>query len=102
MADQIKHGSQQIVAANSSIDVSALPASGVAAAAYAGGQTSVPSLTVDAKGRVTAASTTNVKMTGIDFGASGNTIVDQTIFVETSAPQSSDGENGDVWYQTIS
>lgn len=102
MADQIKHGSQQIVAANSSIDVSALPDSGVTANAYPGGQTTVPSFAVDTKGRVTSASTTAVKMTGIDFGASGNTIVDQTIFVETSAPQSSDGENGDVWYQTIS
>jgi len=41
-------------------------------------------------------------MTGVDFEASGNTLVDQTIFVETTAPTSSDGENGDVWYQTIS
>jgi hypothetical protein len=41
-------------------------------------------------------------MTGIDFGAASNTLVDQRIFVETSPPSVSDGENGDVWYQTIS
>ena len=41
-------------------------------------------------------------MTGVDFVAAGNTLVDQTIFVNASAPDASDGANGDVWYQTIS
>jgi hypothetical protein len=41
-------------------------------------------------------------MTGVDFEAAGNTLVDQTIFVNTSAPANNAvGANGDVWYQTI-
>ena len=102
MADQIKHEYTEIVDSTSTLQKSALANSGVTAGAYNGSQTQVASLTVDAKGFVTGASTTAVKMTGIDFKQSGNTMVDQTIFVETGAPSSSDGENGDVWYQTIS
>ncbi len=102
MADQIKHATTEIVNSSSVLQKSALADSGVSAAAYTGGQTQVPSLTVDAKGFVTSASTTAVKMTGIDFGAASNTLVDQRIFVETSPPSVSDGQNGDVWYQTIS
>ena len=62
MADQIKHGSTEVVG-----------------------------------------STGKVSDTGlIDKLGSETTVVDQTVFVETTAPDSSDGENGDVWYQTIS
>lgn len=102
MADQIKHNATEIVNSGSVLQKGALADSGVTAATYTGSQTQVPSVTVDAKGFVTSATTTAVKMTGIDFKASGNTMVDQTIFVETSAPSGSDGANGDVWYQTIS
>jgi len=102
MADQIKHSTTEIVSGGSVLQKSALADSPVTAGAYAGGQTQVPSVTVDAKGFVTDASTTAVKMTGIDFGAASNTLIDQRIFVETGAPSPSDGENGDVWYQTIS
>lgn len=101
MADQIKHGSVEVVNAAAKITDSAL-ANIISATSVSGGTTKVPNITVDVKGRVTALSDTTVKMTGIDFCASGNTLVDQTVFVETTAPQSSDGENGDVWYQTIS
>lgn len=97
----IQHGSQVVVASNSTIDTTALADSGVSAQAYSSSNTQVASVTVDAKGRVTAASTTAVKMTGVDFEASGNTLTDQTIFVNTSAPTSGQGANGDVWYQTI-
>ena len=102
MADQIKHSSTEIVNSSSVLQKAALADSPVTAGAYAGGQTQVPSLTVDQKGFVTSASTTAVKMTGIDFGAASNTLIDQRIFVETGAPSASDGQNGDVWYQTIS
>ncbi len=101
MADQIKHGSVEVVNADAKVTDSAL-ANIISATSVSGGTTKVPNITVDVKGRVTALSDTTVKMTGIDFCASGNTLVDQTVFVETTAPQSSDGENGDVWYQTIS
>ena len=101
MADQIKHGTVEVVNAAAKVTDSAL-ANVVAAGTAAGSRTQIPSVTVDVKGRVTAHSSATVKMTGVDFEASGNTLVDQTFFVNTSAPQSSDGENGDVWYQTIS
>lgn len=101
MADQIKHGSVEVVNADAKVTDSAL-ANIISATSVSGGTTKVPNISVDVKGRVTALSDTTVKMTGIDFCASGNTLVDQTVFVETTAPQSSDGENGDVWYQTIS
>ena len=101
MADQIKHGSVEVVNADAKVTDSAL-ANIISATSVSGGTTKVPNISVDVKGRVTALSDTTVKMTGIDFCASGNTLVDQTVFVETTAPQSSDGANGDVWYQTIS
>ena len=95
MADQIKHGTVEVVNADAKVTDSAL-ANIISATSVSGGTTKVPNISVDVKGRVTALSDTTVKMTGIDFCASGNTLVDQTVFVETTAPQSSDGENGDV------
>jgi hypothetical protein len=102
MADKIIHGSTDIVNSSSVLQKAALADSGVTAATYSGGTTSIPSVTVDAKGFVTSASTTTVKMTGVDFLASGNTLTDQTIFVNANAPTGSDGADGDVWYHTIS
>ena len=101
MADQIKHGGVEVVNAAAKITDSAL-ANVISATTVSGNTSKVPNVTADVKGRVTSLSSTTVKMTGVDFEASGNTLVDQTIFVETTAPTSSDGENGDVWYQTIS
>ena len=101
MADQIKHGTTEIVTANSLIASIAL-ANVITAVTIAGNNTSIPNFQVDVKGRVIAASNTTVKMTGVDFEAAGNTLVDQTIFVNTSAPANNAvGANGDVWYQTI-
>jgi len=112
MADQIKHGNQQIVAANSTIDVSALPASGVSAGNFHANNSQVFGITVDAKGRVTnAISNTDVKITGVSFGnayANGDAtssfthLPNQKIYVSSSAPSSdSIGNNGDIWYQTL-
>jgi hypothetical protein len=102
MADQIKHGTVEIVNAASKVVDGAL-ANVITAVTITGNNTSIPNFQVDVKGRVIAASNTTVKMTGIDFEAAGNTLVDQTIFVNTSAPANDAvGANGDVWYQTIS
>ena len=111
MADQIKHGSQQIVAANSSIDVSALPdVSGLSAGDYNNSKTNIVSLSVDAKGRITAATNTANTISGImmaQANSSANTeafehILTQKIYVSTTAPENNSiGANGDIWYQTI-
>ena len=88
MADQIKHGSVEVVNASAKITDSAL-SNVITAVTIAGNTTSIPNFQVDVKGRVIAASNTAVK-------------VDQTIFVNTSAPANNAvGANGDVWYQTI-
>jgi hypothetical protein len=100
MADQIKHGSVEIVNATSVLQKSALPDSGVTAGTYSANTTQLTSITVDAKGFVTGTSNTTVKMTGVDFKATGNTLTDQTIYVNTSAPNSGTGSDGDIWYQT--
>lgn len=47
MANQIKHNATEIVNASSVLKKEALADSGVTAAAYAGSNTHVPSLTVD-------------------------------------------------------
>ena len=110
MADQIKHGSQQIVAANSSIDVSALPASGVSGGDYNNSKTNIVGLSIDTKGRITAATNTANTISGIKMAqanSSANTeafehILTQKIYVSTTAPENNSiGANGDIWYQTI-
>jgi hypothetical protein len=98
----IQHGSTIIVDASAVIQTAALPDSGVTAATYTASTTAVPTIAVNAKGLVTSVSSVAVKMTGVDFIVAGNTLIDQTIFANTSAPSASDGANGDVWYQTIS
>ena len=90
MADKILHDGNDIVSSSSKVVDGALPSVG-ANKSVSGSTTTIPNLTVDAQGRVTAASNTAVKMTGIDYKASGNTLVDQTIFVSSSAPSGSDG-----------
>jgi hypothetical protein len=100
MADQIKHGSIEIVNATSVLQKSALADSGVAAGTYTANTSQLTTFTVDAKGFVTATSNTTVKMTGIDFKATGNTLSDQTIYVNTTAPTAATGADGDIWYQT--
>ena len=68
-------------------------------------------ITVDAKGRVTSASTPSVNVTGVTFAnvnASGTAsgsfahAPNQKIYISSSAPNSdSIGNNGDIWYQTL-
>ena len=110
MADQIKHGSQQIVAANSSIDVSALPASGVSAGDYNNSKTNIVGLAIDAAGRITGATNTANTISGVTIAAANSTanteafshVLTQNVYVSTSAPADNTiGSNGDIWYQTI-
>lgn len=106
MADQIKHGSTEIVNSTAKVVDGALPNSGASAGSYVSNTTQrIASITVDAQGRITAISNTAAgagKSTGLDFKAAGNTLSDVTVFVSTSAPGSSDGAEGDVWYQVTS
>jgi len=110
MADKIIHGSQDIVLANSSIDVSALPASGVSAGDYNTSKTNIVSLNVDAKGRILSATNTANTISGITIAAANSTanteafshVLTQNVYVSTSAPADNTiGSNGDIWYQTI-
>ena len=106
MADQIKHGTTEIVNSTAKVVDGALPTTGAVAATYVANTTQrIASITVDAQGRITAISNTAAgggKNTGVDFKAAGNTLSDVTVFVSTSAPGSGDGADGDVWYQVTS
>jgi len=108
MADQIKSGSTEIVNSTAKVVDGALPniAQLTGATSYVSNTTQrISSISVDAKGRITAIANTAAgagKNTGIDFKASGNTLSDVTVFVSTSAPGSGDGADGDVWYQVTS
>ena len=64
----------------------------------------------ETKGRVTNAFNTTTKLSSIEIaaaGSSGNSeafahVTDQRIYVSTSAPADNTiGNNGDIWYQTI-
>lgn len=110
MADKIIHGSKDIVLANSSIDVTALPdISGLSAATHTSNNIQLVSFSVDTKGRVTAASNSSINVTGITFAnvnSSGSGTFEhapnQKIYISGSAPASdSIGNNGDIWYQTL-
>ena len=109
MADIIQHGSQQIVGDNSVIDSTALPNTGVTAASHTSNNTQLVSFTVDAKGRITAASNSSINVTGVTFASANSTgggtfthSPNQKIYISTSAPaNNSIGNNGDIWYQTL-
>lgn len=81
----------------------ALPNTAVTAGAYtsvqpANGSSNVVSITVDDKGRVTAASLVAMKISGRDYKAAGNTVDSYQVFVSTASPNTS-GSDGDIWYQ---
>ena len=111
MAKQIKHTSNTVVDANGFISNSALRDSGVAAGPYGSDNTTLHTFTVDAKGRVTAASEASINVTGVTYAntnASGTAssnfahAPNQKIFISSSAPDSdSIGSDGDIWYQTL-
>lgn len=111
MADQIIHNSNTIVDANGFVSNTALRDSGATAATHTSNNTQLVSFTVDAKGRITAASDSSINVTGITFAnvnASGSPSgsfehsPNQKIYISSSAPANdSIGNNGDIWYQTL-
>ena len=110
MADEIKHGSTNVVNSSAQVTDAALPDVGSAGTTATSETQGLISITTDAKGRVTAKSTSAKKLSSIeiaDADASGNTeafshVTGQRIYVSTSAPNSdSIGNNGDIWYQTL-
>jgi len=109
MADQIIHDSNTVVDSSGFIANSALRNSGASAATHTSNNTQLVSFTVDVKGRVTAASNSSINVTGVTFGevnaAGAGTLQhapNQKIYISSSAPSSdSIGNNGDIWYQTL-
>ena len=109
MADQIIHNSNTIVDANGFVSNSALRDSGASAATHTSNNTQLVSFTVDAKGRITAASNSSINVTGVTFASANSTgggtfehAPNQKIYISTSAPaNNSIGNNGDIWYQTL-
>lgn len=109
MADVIKHGSTVAVNSSAKVTDDVLKDTGVTAATHTGNNTQLVSFTVDAKGRITAASNAQVNVTGVTFantdaGGSGTFEhkENQKIFISTSSPNSSvTASNGDIWYQTL-
>ncbi len=112
MANQIIHDSNTVVDSSGFVSNAALrdSASPSIEGNYHANNTQVFGITVDAKGRVTnAISNTDVKITGVTFGevnaAGAGTLQhapNQKIYISSSAPNSdSIGNNGDIWYQTL-
>ena len=110
MADQIIHDSNTVVDSSGFVSNSALRNSGATAGAYNNSKTNLAGMSVDVKGRVTSATNTTTKLSSIEIaaaGSSGNSeafahVTDQRIYVSTSAPADNTiGNNGDIWYQTI-
>ena len=110
MADEIKHGSVNIINASAKVTDAALPDSGDAGT-YTSTNQQLVSINVDDKGRVTPASTPSINVTGVIYAntnaagvASGSFahVENQKIHISSSAPNSdSIGNNGDIWYQTL-
>ena len=109
MAEVIKHGSTVVVNSSALVDDASLKNTGVNADDYSSDNTKLISITVDAKGRVTAASESSINVTGVtaggvDAGGSGTMthVPNQRIYVSTSSPNSQvTASEGDIWYQTL-
>lgn len=102
--EQILHNAKEIVDDGGFVANGALRDSGVTANTYGTTKTQVHSVTVDVKGRVTAAGITSTNLTGITFGntTSHTHTTDQRIYIASSGPSANTGANGDIWYQTLS
>lgn len=109
MANEILHSANTVVDANGFISNSALRDSGASAATHTSNNTQLVSFTVDAKGRITAASNSSINVTGVTFASANSTgggtfehAPNQKIYISSSAPSSNSiGNNGDIWYQTL-
>ena len=105
MADRIIHGSTPVVNSTAKVTDAALPDSGVSAGTKTANNTQLLSITVDAKGRITSTASPSVNVTGVTFGntTSHTHTSNQRVYISSSAPANNDiGNNGDIWYQTLS
>lgn len=105
MADRIIHGNTPVVNSTAKVTDAALPDSGVSAGTKTANNTQLLSITVDAKGRITSTASPAVNVTGVTFGnTSAHTHTsNQRVYISSSAPANNDiGNNGDIWYQTLS
>lgn len=101
--EQILHNTKEIVDDQGYVANNALRDSGVTAATHTSNNTQLVSFQVDVKGRILAASNSQVNVSGVTYGntTAHTHIPNQRIFISTSAPGASDGNNGDIWYQTL-
>jgi len=106
MADEIKHGSTAVVNTSALVTDAALPnAYANAAGSVVANNTQLFKVTVDKKGRITQSVAASVNVTGVTFGnTSAHTHTsNQRVYISSSAPANNDiGNNGDIWYQTLS
>ena len=108
MANTITHGTTDIVNASAKVTDVALPnayANTTAADGLVANNTQLFSVTIDAKVRVTNSIAASINVTGVTFGnstAHAHTS-NQRVYISSSAPANNDiGNNGDIWYQTLS
>ena len=108
MSNTITHGITDIVNASAKVTDVALPnayANTTAADGLVANNTQLFSVTIDAKGRVTNSIAASINVTGVTFGnstAHAHTS-NQRVYISSSAPANNDiGNNGDIWYQTLS
>lgn len=101
--EQILHNTSEIVDDSGKISNSALYDSGVTANVYSSNNTQLVNFTVTGKGVITAASESSINVTGVTYGnTSAHTHApNQRIYISTSTPPSGTGNNGDIWYQTL-
>ena len=113
MANTITHGSVDIINASALVTDAALPNTYAnSAGSIVANNTQLFTVTVDKKGRLTQSVTASVNVTGVTFAnvnASGTAsgsfahAPNQKVYISSSAPNSdSIGNNGDIWYQTLS
>jgi len=110
MADEIKHGSVNVVNASALVTDAALAnAYANTPAAIVANNTQMFTVTVDKKGRITQSAVASINTTGVTYantnaaGAGSFThLANQKIHISSSAPANNDvGNNGDIWYQTL-
>ena len=108
MADRIIHGSTPVVNSTAKVTDAALSnvyANTTAADGLVAKNTQLFTVTVDKKGRITQSVAASVNVTGVTFGntsAHAHTS-NQRVYISTAAPANNDiGNNGDIWYQTLS
>ena len=113
MANTITHGSVDVVNSTAKVTDAALANTYANnAGSIVANNTQMFTVTVDKKGRITQSAVSSVNTTGITYAntnaagaASGSFahLPNQKIHISSSAPANNDvGNNGDIWYQTLS